>query len=153
MTRVLRGANDPGDSDLGDSDLGDSDLADAARRYRGCPGLDSPQVQALEAALLPEAGWRLLSTPRAGSSDGTHARLSWLDDGQPVSYTAEVAPGRRVPVPACQAPLSTATKSETEWAVTGVRRVLGPAQPGQQAPARAVMKVTREASTVSARAA
>ncbi len=38
------------------------DFADAAGHYRGCPGLDSPQVQALEAEVLRRVGWSLLDT-------------------------------------------------------------------------------------------
>ncbi len=100
----------------------DGDFTAVAEQYRGCTGLYIPQVQALEAAVLREVGWRLLALPRAGELNGTQARLSWRDGDQVVSYTGEVRPGRAIPMPGCLAPVSSADKSETEWAVTAVRR-------------------------------
>jgi hypothetical protein len=98
------------------------DFADAAGHYRGCPGLDSPQVQALEAEVLRRVGWSLLDRQRTGSFDGINAVLTWAEDGQTVTWTGEVRPGRTVASPGCMEPLSSAGKSETEWAVTAVHR-------------------------------
>jgi hypothetical protein len=98
------------------------DFADAAGRYRGCPGLDGPQVQALEAQVLSRVGWRLLATQRRGSFDGVAAQLSWEEDGQTVTWAGQVGRGRTLPAPACMEPASAAGKSETEWAVTAVHR-------------------------------
>jgi hypothetical protein len=98
------------------------DFADAAGQYRGCPGLDSPQVQALEVEVLRRVGWSLLETQRTGSFDGTHAQLTWQEGGQTVTWAGEVRPGRTIPVPGCMEPASSTSKSETEWAVTAVHR-------------------------------
>jgi hypothetical protein len=98
------------------------DVADAAAQYRGCPGLDGPQVQALEVEVLRRVGWRLLSTHRTGSFDGTTAQLTWEEDGQTVTWSGQVSRGRTLPAPACLEPVAAAGKSETEWLVTGVRR-------------------------------
>jgi len=98
------------------------DFADAAGQYRGCPGLDGPQVQALEAQVLRRVGWRLLAAHRRGSFDGVAAQLSWQEDGQTVTWAGQVSRGRTLPAPACLEPASAAGKSETEWAVTAVHR-------------------------------
>ena len=98
------------------------DFADVAGQYRGCPGLDSPQVQALEVEVLRQVGWSLLDTQRTGSFDGMNAQLTWEEGGQTVTWTGEVRPGRTIPVPGCMEPLSSSGKSETEWAVTALQR-------------------------------
>jgi hypothetical protein len=98
------------------------DFADAAGAYRGCPGLDGPQVQALEVEVLRRVGWSLLETERTGTFDGTHAQLTWQEGGQTVTWTGEVRPGRTLPSPGCMEPASSTGKSETEWAVTAVHR-------------------------------
>ena len=98
------------------------DVAHAAGQYRGCPGLDGPQVQALEAEVLRRVGWRLLATRRRGSLDGTTAQLSWDEDGQTVTWGGQVSRGRTLPAPTCMEPAAASGKSETEWAVTGVHR-------------------------------
>jgi hypothetical protein len=98
------------------------DFADAAARYRGCPGLDGPQIQALEAEVLGRVGWRLLRTHRTGSLDGATAQLSWQEDGHTVTWAGLVSPGRTLAAPACLELASAAGKSETEWAVTEAHR-------------------------------
>ena len=98
------------------------DVADAAGHYRGCAGLDSPQVQALEAEVLRRVGWSLLDISRTGSFDGTQAQLSWQEGEETVTWVGEVHPGRTIPVPGCMEPASPSSKSETEWAVTAVHR-------------------------------
>ena len=97
------------------------DVAVAAGYYRGCTGLENPQVQALETEVLRRVGWSLFDTPRTGSFDGTHARLSWREGEQAVSWSGQVRPGRSMPMPGCLKPASSKGKSETEWAVTAVR--------------------------------
>ena len=101
--------------------------------YRGCPGLDSPQVQALEAEVLRQVGWSLLDRQRTGSFEGINALLTWEEDGQTVTWGGEVRPGRTLPSPGCLEPLSSSGKSETEWpsprciaARTRARRVTAP---------------------------
>jgi hypothetical protein len=97
-------------------------FADVAAQYRGCPGLDGPQVQALEVEVLRRVGWRLLQTHRTGSFDGTTAQLTWSEDGQTVAWSGQVSRGRTLPAPACMEPVSATGKSETEWVVTAVHR-------------------------------
>ncbi len=109
----------------------DGDFAAVAGHYRGCTGLDGPQVQALEAAVLGQVGWRLLGLARSGAADGPHTRLTWRDGDQEISYEAEVRPGRSIPMPGCMTPASSAVKRETEWDVAAVRRVLRNAGPAQ----------------------
>jgi hypothetical protein len=98
------------------------DFADVAGQYRGCSGLDSPQVQALEAEVLRRVGWSLLDTRRTGTFDGINAVLAWEEDGQTVAWSGEVRPGHTRPAPGCMEPLSASGKSETEWAVSAVHR-------------------------------
>ena len=98
------------------------DVADTAGRYRGCPGLAGPQVQALEAQVLRRVGWRLLAAHRRGLFDGTTAQLSWQEDGRTVTWAGQVSRGRTLPAPACMEPASAAGKTETEWAVTALHR-------------------------------
>jgi hypothetical protein len=98
------------------------DFADVAAQYRGCGGLDGPQVQALEVEVLRRVGWRLLQTHRTGSFDGTTAQLTWQEDGHAVAWSGQVGRGRTLPAPACLEPASAASKSETEWAVAAVQR-------------------------------
>jgi hypothetical protein len=98
------------------------DFADVAGQYRGCPGLDSPQLQVLETEVLRQVGWSLLDRHRTGTFDGINALLTWAEDGQTVTWSGEVRPGRTLPSPGCMEPLSASGKSETEWAVTAVHR-------------------------------
>ncbi len=98
------------------------DFAAVAAHYRGCAGLDGPQVQALEAEVLRRVGWELLGTHRSGSFDGTTAQLTWEEGGQRVIWAGEAAPGRTLTAPACLEPVTAAGKSETEWAVSAVHR-------------------------------
>jgi hypothetical protein len=114
---------------------GDSDLVHAvlerrvpfaavAGRYRGCAGLDGPDVQALERAVLAEVGWELLDRPRRGYATGEDApgggRVVRLEAGAD-RWEAVVSPGRTLPVPDCLAPLADARKTETERVVSGLR--------------------------------
>ncbi|HEX3566494.1 MAG TPA: sucrase ferredoxin [Acidimicrobiales bacterium] len=99
-------------------------LDDLVPRYRGCSGLSSPGVQALERAVLAETGWPLLSSLRRGSEhpDGS---VSLTAQGPAFSATweATVRTGRLLPVPVCGRPIDEATKSELELIVDGVRRI------------------------------
>ncbi|HEX4093234.1 MAG TPA: sucrase ferredoxin [Trebonia sp.] len=105
------------------------DFADVAARYRGCPGLDGPQVQALEVEVLRRVGWSLLGMARTASFDAGIAELTWTEGGRTVTWAGDVGPGRTVAAPPCLAPVGAVGaaagavgKSETEWAVTGVHR-------------------------------
>jgi hypothetical protein len=67
-------------------------------------------------------GWSLLDRQRTGAFDGINALLTWEEDGQAVTWTGEVRPGRTLPSPGCMEPLPPSGKSETEWTVTAVHR-------------------------------
>ncbi|GAA3226773.1 sucrase ferredoxin [Actinocorallia longicatena] len=97
-------------------------FGEVAEHYRGCTGLDGPQVQALELEVLRKVGWSLLDVPRTGTFDGTWADLSWREDGQTVIWAADVRAGRAVPMPRCMEPATPDGGSETEWDVTAVYR-------------------------------
>jgi hypothetical protein len=103
-------------------------FASVADRYRGCAGLDGPQVQAVERAVLCEVGWDLLDRPRRGyltgeaTTGGPVVRLE-ADDGRggTDSWEAVVSPGRTLSVPDCMKPLAGAYKTETEQSVSDLR--------------------------------
>lgn len=101
----------------------DGSLDDLVPRYRGCSGLGSPRVQALERAVLAEMGWPLLSSVRLGTElpDGT-VRLHVQGAGPATTWEATVSTGRLLPVPVCGHPIDEATKSEPELIVDRVRR-------------------------------
>jgi hypothetical protein len=102
----------------------DGPLDDLVPRYRGCSGLSSPRVQALERAVLGEMGWTLLSSARRGT-DLPDGSTSLHVQGAALSATweATVKTGRLLPVPVCGRPIDEATKSEPELIVDGVRRI------------------------------
>lgn len=93
-------------------------------RYRGCAGLRSRAVQALERAVLSEVGWDLFDRPRLGRDDGNGTATLAVDlpDGR-AEWEARVEIGRRVPLPDCGAPIDTATKSEKELVLRDFRRI------------------------------
>lgn len=95
---------------------------DLLSRYRGCAGLGSPRIQALEREVLAEVGWDLFDCPRQGSQDGDRVTL---EVGGTVGGTweATVEVGRSLPVPQCGAPIEEASKTESELAVRDARRV------------------------------
>jgi hypothetical protein len=93
--------------------------------YRGCSGLGSPALQALERAVLAEVGWELFDCTRAGTDLGDgRVRLDVIGpDGSPVgSWEAEVVTTRLLPIPECGQPLEAAKKTEPELAVRELRR-------------------------------
>jgi hypothetical protein len=99
-------------------------LDDLVPRYRGCSGLASPRFQALERAVLAEAGWSLLSSLRRGSElpDGS-VSLTVEGPASSTTWEATVRTGRLLPVPVCGRPIDEAKKSEPELIVDGVRRI------------------------------
>jgi hypothetical protein len=102
----------------------DGALDDLVTRYRGCSGLSSPGLQALERAVLAETGWPLLSSRRRGTEhpDGS-VSLHVEGPGSSATWEATVRRGRVLPVPVCGRPIDEATKSETELIVDGIRPV------------------------------
>ncbi len=100
------------------------DIDEAAQRYRGCTGLDGPEVQAAEREALRAVGWSWLDHRRRGmvlERDGGRARVR-LDgvapDGATTSFEATVEVARLVPVPDCGKPPSEARKSAPELRVS-----------------------------------
>jgi hypothetical protein len=95
----------------------------AARHYRGCTGLDGPEVQAADGAALGAAGWAWLDHARAGTvveRDGTTARVrleGTAPDGTRTVFDADVETVRTMPVPDCGRPVAEAKKAAPELAV------------------------------------
>ncbi len=102
----------------------DGSIDDLVPRYRGCSGLSSPRVQALERSVLAEMGWPLFSSVRLGTDrpDGP-VSLEVRGPSTATRWEAAVTIGRQLPVPVCGSPIEEATKSEPELVVDWVRRV------------------------------
>ena len=98
-------------------------LDEAARRYRGCTGLDGPEVQAAEREALRRVGWAWLDHRRSGTlvqRDGDRAMVrleATAPDGGRVAFEATVEVARIVPVPDCGRPLAEARKTAPELRV------------------------------------
>jgi hypothetical protein len=98
-------------------------IEDLLPRYRGCAGMGTPAIQALERAVLGEMGWPLLEMARRGSSRGELTELVVEEpDGCTATWEAVVRVGREVPVPDCGQPIELATKTEPQLVVQGLRR-------------------------------
>ncbi len=100
-------------------------IDDVAARYRGCAGLGSPAIQALEAAVLARTGWSLFSWMRRGQRlEGDRHRLTLTgpDDAEGATWEADVVAGRRVALPECGS-TNAAGKPAGELDVTALRRV------------------------------
>jgi hypothetical protein len=97
----------------------DGSLDDLLPRYRGCPGLGSPAVQAVERVAFGEVGWSWLDHRRRGVELGEgRVRLDAVSpSGAELAWEAEVEPGRLLPVPECGRPPESAPKSEAEVVV------------------------------------
>ncbi|HYZ99098.1 MAG TPA: sucrase ferredoxin [Acidimicrobiales bacterium] len=101
------------------------DVDEAARLYRGCTGLDGPEVQAADREALRAVGWSWLDHGRRGqvleAADGqTRVRLdAEAPDGQRRAFEATVVVARLVPVPDCGKPPEEAPKSAPELRVSG----------------------------------
>lgn len=91
-------------------------VRDLLPRYRGCAGMASPAVQALERAVFAEVGWSLFASLRVGTELGDGVvRLEV--DGEGAAWEAAVRVAREVPVPECGSPIEAATKTEPELVV------------------------------------
>ena len=97
-------------------------LDDLLPRYRGCPGLGFPAVQALERVAFGEIGWSWLDHSRRGTDlGGGRVRLDAVaPDGRALHWEAEVTRGRVLPVPECGNDPALAPKSEAELVVRAV---------------------------------
>jgi hypothetical protein len=93
---------------------------DLLPHYRGCAGLGSPALQALERAVLAEVGWDLFDRRRTGTElGGGRVRLDVAGlDGATRSWEAAVVTARLLPVPECGQPVEAAKKHEPELSVT-----------------------------------
>jgi hypothetical protein len=100
-------------------------LDEAARLYRGCTGLDRPEVQAAEREALLSIGWSWLDHRRRGEvveSAGGRSRVridAEAPDGRRLAFDATVEVSRILPVPDCGKPPEEAPKSAPELRVTG----------------------------------
>lgn len=99
-------------------------LDDLLPRYRGCPALGSPAVQAVEREAFADVGWAWLDWRRQGEelADGTTLVTGTSPGGEERSWSAVVEVARLVPVPECGLPIDAAKKSEPELRVRDVRR-------------------------------
>ena len=102
---------------------GNGPIEDLLPRYRGCAGMASPAIQALERAVLGEMGWPLFEMPRFGSARGELTELVGEEPGgRTATWEAVVRVGREVPVPDCGQPIELAKKTEPQLVVQGLRR-------------------------------
>jgi hypothetical protein len=99
-------------------------VADVLFHYRGCAGLTSPRIQALERAVLGEVGWSLFDYARRGSEerDGTVKLDVFHTEGR-QSWSAQVRIGRILPVPRCGTPIGAEGKTEDELVVADLQRL------------------------------
>jgi hypothetical protein len=97
---------------------------DLLPHYRGCAGLASPALQALERAVLAEVGWDLFDCRRTGTELGEgRVRLEVTGThGAVRTWEGVVEVGRVLPVPECGQPVTAAEKTEPELVLTGLRR-------------------------------
>lgn len=102
------------------------EIGDVLGRYRGCSGLASPRIQALERAVLGQVGWDLFDMRRRGTeeSDGTVRLDVELPSGPIVTWEAVVRDGRVVDLPECGRQAEEHAKRTTELVVdrTSVRQ-------------------------------
>jgi hypothetical protein len=99
--------------------------AEAAVHDRGCVAFDDPFVQAADGAVLGAAGWSWLDRARSATVEGSDGvrqvtLTGEAPDGSTVSYRAEVAVSRVLPVPDCGRPLEEARKSSPELEIRGL---------------------------------
>jgi hypothetical protein len=94
--------------------------------YRGCTGLGSPALQALERRLLLELGWDLFDCRRTGTELGEgRVRLDVTSpDGVSRCWEGLVECRRSLTIPPCGRPLDEAPESEAELSVKQVHSVI-----------------------------
>lgn len=97
----------------------------ATRHYRGSMGLDLPEIQALDAALLADHGWAWLARARTASvlerADGAAlVQLDHTDGERRWTSTATVNRARNSPIPTCGVALDGTEKTQPEWTVGAI---------------------------------
>lgn len=99
-------------------------MEDLLPRYRGCGGLASPAVQALERAVLSELGWPLFDMTRRGAEreEGRTELVVEGPGGERVVWGADVRVGREVLSPSCGVAMELVTKTEPQLVVEHLRR-------------------------------
>jgi len=109
---------------LGRIVLREGRIDDLLPRYRGCGGLSSPAVQALERAVFSELGWSLFDMARAGAGTaGGRTELLVEDrDGHQAVWEATVRITEALPVPECGRPIELSQKTEPQLVVEELRR-------------------------------
>ena len=102
-------------------------LDDLLPHYRGCTGVGSPELQALEREVLAEVGWELWDLPRFGEELGDgRVRLhveGWTAGGGKGTWEATVSQGRTMPMPACGGPADEPVTTAWESVVRDFVRV------------------------------
>jgi hypothetical protein len=99
-------------------------VTDVLAHYRGCSGLGSPELQAVERAVLGELGWDLFDLHRTGTTepDGrVRLHVGLPDSG--TDWEATVRQGRTLPVPDCGSPAESARKTSVELVVSDLRSI------------------------------
>ncbi|MCU1344043.1 MAG: Sucraseferredoxin family protein [Acidimicrobiia bacterium] len=100
------------------------DVASALAHYRGCIGLPSKELQALDRAAFADIGWGWLDYTRRGhTADGVTTLVATAPDGGEAHWSAEVIVNRMVAVPDCGKPIEEAKKAEPELALRNLRRL------------------------------
>ncbi|WP_261566560.1 sucrase ferredoxin [Frankia gtarii] len=94
-------------------------LDEAARHYRGCFGLDGPELQVADREALLRHGWAWLDAPRSGSvvaRDGD--RIGVRIEAPGIAHEVELKIHWSAPVVrSCGTPLESAAKNESQWEV------------------------------------
>jgi hypothetical protein len=95
----------------------------AAAHFRGCSGLEGPQVQAVDREGFVRHGWAWMDATRQGrvvdrSGGECMVRLEYeLADGRSGRYEAVVVDRRTIPLPPCGQPLGPTPKMTVELSV------------------------------------
>jgi hypothetical protein len=97
-------------------------------RYRGCIGLASPAIQALEASVMRQTGWALLNWSRHGHTfdDGTVGLVATPPNGVSRYWRGRVVTKRVLPIPSCGRPIDESNKTESELEVDALEELLTP---------------------------
>jgi hypothetical protein len=101
----------------------DGPIGEVLARYRGCAGMASPAVQALERAVLGKVGWSLFDMARHGEDLGDDGAVLFVEEpgGARLVFEATVR-AETTPMPDCGVPVELATKTECQWVVEGLKR-------------------------------